>query len=134
MRLLRVVNTAKGRELGTRIGLADHWLARLRGMLAKPEPDAGAGLLLTPCRSVHMFGMRYPLDVAFLDADGTVVALYPSLSPGSRTGWHRNAVHALELPAGSLMSTDTQVGDVLSWSLAAEPSASRPDRRMEAVS
>ena len=132
MRLVRVVNTRDERELGARIGLADGWLARLRGMLARPAPGPGEGLLLTPCSSVHMYGMRFPLDVAFLDGRGTVVAIYPSLAPGSRTRWHRNAAHALELSAGALVKSGTSIGDVLVWS-AASP-AGVEYRRTEAVS
>ena len=116
MRLLRVVNTRGDRELGSRVRLADGWLTRLRGMLARPAPLEGEGLLLSPCRSIHMYGMRYALDVAFLDARGGVVASYPSLRPGARTHWHRKAAHALELPAGTLESSGTRVGDVLVWS------------------
>ena len=116
MRLLRVVNAKRNQELGSRIGLADGWLTRLRGMLGRPVPDRGEGLLLTPCRSVHMYGMRYPLDVAFLDRSGAVVAIYPSLAPGSRPRGHRKGVHALELPAGTLAQSGTAVGDLLVWS------------------
>ena len=116
MRLLRVVNTRGDRELGSRVLLADGWLTRLRGMLARPAPLPGEGLLLSPCRSIHMYGMRYPLDVAFLNAAGRVVASYPALRPGGRTRWHRQATHALELPAGTLESSGTRVGDVLVWS------------------
>ena len=123
MRLVRVDNTRLGRELGAQIGMADGWLARLRGMLARPEPKPGEGLLLTPCSSVHMYGMRFPLDVAFLDRSGTVVAMYPSLAPGSRTRWHRDASHALELRAGALREPGTTVGDVLVWSPAPAASA-----------
>jgi uncharacterized protein len=116
MRLLRVINTRHNRELGNRIRLADSWLARLRGMVARPAPKPGEGLLLTPCSSVHMYGMRFPLDVAFLDKRGVVVAMYPTLLPGARTRWHRNATHALELPGGTLKESDTAVGDLLVWS------------------
>jgi uncharacterized membrane protein (UPF0127 family) len=132
MRMVRVVNTRVDRELGTRIGMADSWLARLRGMLARPEPRMGEGLFLTPCSSVHMFGMRFPLDVVFLDGNGTVVAIYPSLAPGSRTRWHRNAAHALELRDGALARSGTALGDVLIWSpTAVAPSA---DARTEIAS
>ena len=116
MRLVRVVNTRANRELGTRIRMADGWLLRLRGMVGRPAPQSGEGLLLTPCSSVHMHGVRFPLDVAFLDKRGAVVALYHSLAPWSRTRWHRNAVHALELPSGTLEESGTVVGDLLVWS------------------
>src|ERR671910_890461 len=118
MQLLRVVNLRMDRELGNRIAMADSWLARLRGMLGQPAPLPGQGLLLTPCSSVHMYGMRYPLDIAFLDRNGRVIATYPGLAPGSRTRWHRNATHALELPAGTLEASGTTMGDTLVWSAA----------------
>ena len=101
-------------------------------MLGRPAPAGGEGLLLTPCRSAHMYGMRFPLDIAFLDARREVVAIYHALPPGSRTGWHRNALHALELPAGTLIASGTAVGDVLSWADA--PARDRNvQRSMEAV-
>lgn len=128
MRLLHVVNTRRNVELGSRVGLADGWLGRLRGMLGRPAPESGEGLLLSPCRAVHMFGMRFPLDVAFLDSQGTVVASYPSLGPGCRTRWHRDAVHAVELPAGTLEDSGTALGDVLAWSPAAGASAAEEHR------
>jgi uncharacterized membrane protein (UPF0127 family) len=125
MELLRVVNTRLDRELGTRIGIANTWLTRLRGMLGRPAPRPGDGLLLTPCSSVHMYGMRYSLDVVFLDAGGAVVALYPSLRPGSRTSWHRDAAHALELPNGTLTRSGIAIGDVLVWSASPAPAEAR---------
>ena len=131
---LRVVNTRHNRELGARIELADSWFARLRGMLGRPAPVPGEGLFLTPCQSVHMYGMSFSLDVAFLDAEGAVVAMYRPLSPGSRTPWHRNAVHVLELPVGTLEDSDTVIGDVLIWSTGAASSALGQARRTEAVS
>ena len=134
MRLLRVVNTGRDRELGSRVGLADGWLSRLRGMLGRPEPKPGEGLLLTPCQSVHMYGMRFPLDVAFIDRDGVIVAAYRTLQPGSRSKWHRNAAHALELPAGTLDSSGTAVGDVLTWAARPAVAAREVPRRTEVVS
>jgi uncharacterized membrane protein (UPF0127 family) len=100
-------------------------------MVARPRPETGEGLLLSPCRAVHMYGVRFPLDVAFLDAAGTVVASYPSLRPGSRTRWHRNAVHALELPAGTLENSGTIVGDVLAWSPSTGASAANGYRAVD---
>jgi uncharacterized membrane protein (UPF0127 family) len=116
MRPLRVVNQRGGVVLGDRILHADSFLGRLRGLLGRPAPGPGEGLMLTPCRSVHMFGMRYPIDVAFLDRDGFIVAAYPGLRPGAGTSWHARARHALELPNGALAATGTSVGDRLSWS------------------
>ena len=113
MRRLRAENPARGTVLGTRVGLADHWWSRLRGLLGRDRLATGEGLLLRPCRAVHMLGMRMTLDVVFLDEAGRVVAAYPDLPPGGRTRWHRSARDALELPPGTLALTGTREGDTI---------------------
>lgn len=114
-RYLSVTNVTRGRRIGDRVRLADRWWSRLLGLLGRKPLVAGEGLLLAPCRAIHMFGMRYPLDVAFLDPHGAVVATYHYLEPGSRSAWHRRAAVALEVPAGTLSATETREGDALAW-------------------
>jgi uncharacterized membrane protein (UPF0127 family) len=111
MKLVEARNADRGTLLGARVGVADRWWLRLRGLSGKQGLASGEGLLLEPCRAVHMFGMRFPIDVAFLARDGSVVAVYPSLAPGARTQYHRAARSALELPAGTLAATGTMPGD-----------------------
>jgi uncharacterized membrane protein (UPF0127 family) len=113
MRLVEARNRARGTVLGARVQVADRWWLRLRGLLGRSGLAAGEGLLIEPCRAVHMSGMKFPIDVAFLARDGAVVALYPGLAPGARTAWHRGARRALELPAGTLAATGTREGDVI---------------------
>ena len=91
-------------------------------------------MLLTPCQSVHMYGMRCSLDVAFMDRVGVIVAAYRSLPPGSRSKWHRDAAHALELPAGTLERSGTIVGDLLTWAAQPTAAAGEVPRRTEVVS
>ncbi len=113
--MVRVINETRGHELGARIGHADRWWLRLRGMIGRGPLEPGGGLLIDPCRGVHMYGMKQSLDVAFVDGRGAIVALYPELSPGARTPMHSAARRAVELPAGTLAGTGTEVGDVLTW-------------------
>jgi uncharacterized membrane protein (UPF0127 family) len=113
MRVIRIQNARSGAFLGQRIQLADGWWRRARGLLGKAELPPGGGLLLVPCASVHTMGMRFPLDVAFLDGRGHIVETRPELSPG-RFAVGGNHVHAaLELPVGTLAATDTREGDPL---------------------
>ena len=115
MRFVRAVNAARGQNLGGRIGVADWWWLRLRGLSGRMDLAPGEGLLLKPCRAVHMTGMKFPLDIAFLDAGSRVIALYAALSPGARTHWHKGARAALELPAGTLQETGTMEGDLVEY-------------------
>lgn len=80
---------------------AIHWWDRLRGLLGRPVPAAGFGLLIAPCRAVHTFGMRYPIDVAFLDGQGRVVGLHRGLGR-MRVAACAGARAALELPVGEI--------------------------------
>lgn len=48
--------------------------SRLRGMLFRDPDDITR--LLVPCRDIHTFGMRYPLDVAFISKDGHVLEVH----------------------------------------------------------
>jgi uncharacterized protein len=115
MDYVRVVNETRGRVLGGRIGMADSLGLRLRGFLLRRRPGAGEGLLLAPCRGVHMYGMRFPLDVILIDHAGVVVAVHASLQPGARTPIYGSARYALELPSGTIEPSGTAVGDRLSW-------------------
>lgn len=53
---------------------------RLRGFFA--SQPGGCVLFIAPCRSIHTFGMRHPLDVAFCARDGTVLRSLRSVPPG----------------------------------------------------
>ena len=110
MRVVRAVNQRQV-VLGDRIAVAERWWPRFRGLLGRRELTRGEGLWLRPCRAVHMMGMRFPLDIAFVDREGVVVAAYSNLRPGARTRWHRRAQGALELPAGTLEASGTREGD-----------------------
>lgn len=80
------------------VRLATSIRARLRGLLGAQRPKGQ--LLLVPCHDVHTVGMRYPIDVAFVDANGTVVKAVRGLEPGRRVRC-RSACMVLERPASS---------------------------------
>jgi uncharacterized protein len=84
--------------------------ARRRGLLGRDGLDGA--LLLQPARSVHTLGMRFPLDVAWCDADLVVVRI-------ARVERHRltravlRAHSVLEAEAGTFARWNLQVGDRL---------------------
>lgn len=99
-----------------RVYLADTPWTRLRGLLGRPPlaADGGEGILLRPCNAVHTFGIRYALDLVFLDARGAVIKACEQVRPGTaRFCWR--ARETLELAAGSLERMHPQAGEVLDW-------------------
>ena len=113
---VRVVQSDSGVLVASSVAMADSFLGRLRGLLARPPMGEGEGLLLLECDSVHTFGMGYAIDVAFLDAEGRVVRSIDGLEPWRLGLGGAAAVHALELPAGRLRETGTVPGVRLDWS------------------
>jgi uncharacterized membrane protein (UPF0127 family) len=74
-------------------------LSRLLGLALLRAGRAGEGLLIPRCRSVHTFGMRFALDISFLDRDGAALTVRRAV-PRNRLVRHRRAVAVLEVPAG----------------------------------
>jgi uncharacterized membrane protein (UPF0127 family) len=112
---VRVVNRTRGIVLGDRVRTARTFLSRLAGLLGTAAIAEGEGLWIVPCRGVHTVGMRYPIDVAFLDARGVVVGILEGLPPNRLGRGVRDARGALELRAGTLAATGTAPGDRLEF-------------------
>jgi uncharacterized protein len=111
LRTCRVL-TAEGTVLCERCEIADRYFARMRGLLGRDGLEPGGGMLLTPEPSVHMFFMRFPIDVVFLDREHKVVSVRHELRPWQVAG-ARGAHASLELPAGTAASAGIAEGDVL---------------------
>ncbi len=107
---MKLINHTLGSVLCQRLELANTPWRRARGLLGRPPLARGEGLLIDPCRSVHMFFMRYPIDVVFLDRHGQVVAMRQNLRPWRMTRYYHQARSALELPAGAAAVAGLELG------------------------
>lgn len=103
-----------GQCLVARVWRASGAWERMRGLLGRPPLKAGEGMLIERCGLVHTLGMGYPLDLAFLDGDGTVRKTVAGLAP-TRVAGSINAAMTLELAAGGLAVSGLQAGDRLVW-------------------
>jgi len=106
-------NVTRNRMLATRVTWAGTSATRRRGLLGRDGLTRNEGMYIVPTQWIHMFGMRFPIDVAFLDADGRVLCVHHELRPNrlSKLVWRADG--ALELPAGTLRETGTKVGDII---------------------
>jgi uncharacterized membrane protein (UPF0127 family) len=95
---------------------ADNAWSRLRGLLGrKPlRADAQQALWLVPCGGIHTFGMRYSLDVVFLDRAGRVLACRQNVRPW-RMRACRGAWQTVELAAGGIEALRPNKGEVWQW-------------------
>lgn len=100
-----------GMPVARSVRVVGTFLGRLVGVLGG-WPGGGDGILLTPCRAVHTFFLREPLDVAFLAADGTVLRLVEAMPPW-RVARCAGAWATLELPPSSLRRAGVRPGDRL---------------------
>jgi uncharacterized protein len=83
-----------GREVRVAVGTR----ARLLGLAHLDRDRVEPGLLIPRCASVHTFGMRFALDVYFLDGEGTIVSVRRGIRP-RRVVFYRAAAAVLEVPA-----------------------------------
>jgi uncharacterized membrane protein (UPF0127 family) len=111
--LVRVHNATRKSCLGEQISIADSSLRRLVGLLGKSSLDRGCGLFIVPSQAIHTVGMAFPIDVIFVDRKYNVLGVREALRPFriTRVFWKAHGV--LELPAGTIRSSRTEVGDQL---------------------
>lgn len=116
-----VLNRERGVTLGDRIRLAGTTCARRRGLLGVTWLEDRGGLWIAPSEAIHTFGMKMPIDVIFLDRALRVRKVVANLAP-SRIALCLAAFSVLELGAGAIARSGTQVGDRLLF----EPAAASP--------
>ena len=106
-------NLTKGNVVLSRCTVADTRRTRARGLLGRHSLPPDEGMHLTPCRSIHMIGMQFPIDGVFLDKRLRVVALHRNVRPGRLYLRCGKARSTLEIAAGAIDARRIEVGDHL---------------------
>ncbi len=75
--------------------------------------DQDEALVITHCQSIHMFFMKFAIDVIFVDKKYQVIGLVENIQPFSLSPFFLRAFFAIELAAGSIKKTRTSLCDVL---------------------
>jgi uncharacterized membrane protein (UPF0127 family) len=123
---MKVVNFTRQTELANCVEVADNGATRRKGLLGRSELAAGEGLWIVPCESVHTFGMKFPIDLVYLDRKKKVKKVRSDVLPW-RLSACLSAHSVLELASGTINTTHTRPGDTLEFSPAFPPSACRID-------
>jgi len=111
---LRIRNTTRGTTLADRAGIADTSSKRKTGLLKHSKLETGEGLWIVPCEAVHTIGMKFPIDVLFLDKKRRVLKIRHGM-PRWRFSGSLFAHSVLELPSGAAAATETAPGDQLEF-------------------
>jgi uncharacterized membrane protein (UPF0127 family) len=106
----RLVESQTGRTVVEKCELADTYWSRLVGWQLRRPPEAGQGLLLVPCASVHTCLLRFPLDLVMLDKSGRVLAVRRGVRPWRAVLAPRGTHAVLEMASPS---ADIAVGELL---------------------
>ena len=85
---------------------------RMRGLLGRKGLDPEEGMLLESVGPIHTIGMRFTIDVLFLDKKMNVLGTSENLKPW-RFAWTPGARYVLELAAGRIQATGVKPGDSL---------------------
>ena len=115
MEILRARNVTRETIVAERVEVADTSETRKRGLLGRTGLEAGAGIWLVPCEWVHMFGMKFAIDIVVLDKNNVVVGVQEGLKPGRFGKLFWRAHSTLELPAGTIRASGTVKGDRIAW-------------------
>lgn len=91
--------------------MAESVWTRFMGLMGRAKLEAGTGLVIYPNNGVHMFFMRFPIDVLHVAEDGTVLRIVEKLKPWRVGPIVKKCKYTVELPAGTAQQTDTQKGD-----------------------
>lgn len=104
--------TARGGIVASRVHGAFDSASRKKGLLGRDGLDDGEAIVIAPCNAIHMFSMRFAIDVVYLDREGRVVRTKASLKPW-RVDASLRAFAVVELPAGTIARVGIRQGDQL---------------------
>jgi uncharacterized membrane protein (UPF0127 family) len=108
--MLIAKNLDTGSVVADRVGVAATRATRRVGLLNRESLEPGEALWIVPSRGVHTWGMRFAIDVIALDEDGVVIDCVACLPPRRIRLPRRGTAGVLELAAGTLERTGTDLG------------------------
>ena len=93
--------------------MARSFFERSKGLLGRVSLSPGEALIIPHCQSIHMFFMRFSIDVIFTDKNNKVVGLVKNIKPFQFSPVFWKASYAIEAAEGTIHSSQTQLGDLV---------------------
>ena len=113
MAKVRITNQSRGTVVLERAEVAGTMFARMKGLLGRPGLAPGEGMLLRPANSIHTLGMKFAIDVAFVDRRGIVRRVVEAMPPGRFGPLVVGSAYIIEAAADEFKNSGTVAGDRL---------------------
>ena len=110
---MKIINKTRQCILADNVKVADSFLSRMVGLLNRESLANREALIITHCQSIHMFFMRFAIDVIFLDKSDRVVGLEKNIKPFCLSRIYFKANNAVEFSSGVIDQSKTELGDQL---------------------
>jgi uncharacterized protein len=113
MKTVEIINESNAGALLVKAEVADTFFRRLKGLLGRRELPAGRGMLLKPANSIHTIGMKFAIDVIFLDREGRILKIIEKMPPGKISPLVKGAHCVIETAGSELSIKPAAIGDKL---------------------
>ncbi len=107
-----LINERTRQPVATEVEIAATRTSRRRGLLGRDSLAETSAMLIAPCSSIHTIGMRFPIDVVFVDRQGFALKIVRNLRPW-RIALAAGSQAVIEMAAGSLEWGKVLPGDRL---------------------
>ena len=111
MKQIKIINDSSSVVIDG--SLADGFITRFRGLMFKKSIPDGWGLMIVPCNQIHMFNMRFPIDVVYISKEGKIVFIDKNVPKGKVCKAVKQAHCVLELNAGTAEGLGLNIGNTL---------------------
>ena len=78
---LKIFNLTREAELARSVEVADRPATRSKGLLGRNGLASGEGLWIVPCEAIHTIGMRFPIDLVYVDRKKRVKKVRSDVRP-----------------------------------------------------
>lgn len=109
----QAINITRQSVVAAEVRMADHYFSRLMGLMGKPSLPPQEGLWILPCSDIHSCFMRFEFDAIFVDKQNKVLHLVERMKPWRISKLVRGGRAVLELPAGTIAASGTEIGDII---------------------
>ena len=110
---MQILNTTRGTTIAKCASYAETFSSRLVGLLKRNSLGADEALVITSCNAIHMFFMKFSIDVIFVGKENRVVGLVKGIKPFHLSPIFWKATYAIEVSVGTIKESQTQLGDAV---------------------